>query len=61
MLVGKQIDHTFLVKDGKLEHYAGKIVSQFEEWYNVVYDEEPGYVYTYKLMDDYKNGDLKVF
>ena len=61
-LVDKQIDHVFL-EDGKLQHYRGKVVSQvagFGEWYNVVYDEEPGYVYTFKLMDDYQNGDLKV-
>ena len=49
----------FLVDD-KLQQYKGKVVSQvsgFSEQYNVVYDEEP---YTFKLMDDYKNGDLKV-
>ena len=62
LLVGKEIDHSFLV-DGKLQQYKGKVVSQvpgFGEWYNVVYDEEPGYVYTFKLLEDYRNGDLKV-
>ena len=62
LFVGRQIDHVFLV-EGKLQRYRGKVVSQvpsFGEWYNVVYDEEPGYVYTFKLMDDYRNGDLKV-
>ena len=61
-MVGKEIDHSFLV-DGKLQQYKGKVVSQvpgFGEWYNVVYDEEPGYVYTFKLSEDYRNGDLKV-
>ena len=61
-LIGKQIDHSFLV-DGKLQQYKGKVVSQvpgFGEWYNVVYDEEPRHVYTFKLMEDYSNGDLKV-
>ena len=28
--------------------------------YNVVYDNEPDVVYTYKLMEDFLNGDLKL-
>ena len=62
LFVGRQIDHAFLV-EGKLQRYRGKVVSQvpgFGEWYNVVYNEEPGYVYTFKLMEDYRNGDLEV-
>ena len=28
--------------------------------YNVDYDNEPDIVYTYKLLEDYHDGDLKV-
>ena len=34
--------------------YNGTVVSQvpgFSEWYNVVYDNEPDTVYTYKLLE----------
>ena len=40
-----------------------EVISQvpgFPDWYNVVYIEEPDIVYTYKLTDDIKNGDLKL-
>ena len=61
-LVGKRIDQQFS-EGGKLITYSGVVVSQvpgFTEWYNVVYDDEPETVFTYKLLDDMKNGDLKV-
>ena len=31
----------------------------YPDWYNVVYDDDTS-VYTYKLLDDYKNNDLKI-
>ena len=61
-LVGAHIDHQFTEND-QLVTYSGEVISQvpgFSEWFNVVYDNEPGIVYTYKLMDDFKNGDLKL-
>ena len=62
VLVGKSIDHQF-IEDGQIVQYSGRVVSQvsgFPEWYNVVYDNEPDVVYTYKLMEDFHNGDLKL-
>ena len=62
VLVGKSIDHRF-IEDGQTAQYSGRVVSQvsgFPEWYNVVYDNEPDVVYTYKLMEDFHNGDLKL-
>jgi len=61
-LVGKRIDQQFN-ESGKLVTYSGRVVSQvpgFIEWYNIVYDDEPETVYTYKLLDDMKNGDLSL-
>ena len=43
--------------------YTGTVISQvpgFRDWYNVVYEDEPDIVYTYKLMEDYANGDLSI-
>ena len=61
-LVGKSIDHQF-IEDDQIVQYSGRVVSQvagFPEWYNVVYENEPDVVYTYKLMEDFYNGDLKL-
>ena len=62
VLVGKSIDHQF-IEDGQVVQYSGRVVSQvsgFPEWYNVVYEKEPDVIYTYKLMEDFYNGDLKL-
>ena len=62
ILVGKRTEHRF-TENKKLVVYNGTVVSQvpgFSEWYNVVYDNEPDTVYTYKLLEDYHDGDLKV-
>ena len=52
---GRQwIDQQFN-EGGKLVTYSGAVVSQvpgFIEWYNVVFDDEPETVFTYKLLDD---------
>ena len=61
ILVGKKIAHQFK-ENKKLVVYNGKVVSQvpgFSDWFNIVYDNEPDTVYTYKLLEDYNNGDLK--
>ena len=61
-LVGAQIDHQF-TEDDQLVVYSGKVVSQvpgFPDWFNVVYDNEPDTIYTYRLLEDLNNGDLKV-
>ena len=62
ILVGKRIQHKFS-ENKEIVAYTGTVVSQvpgFPEWYNVVYEDEPDIVYTYKLMEDYANGDLSI-
>jgi len=42
--------------------YYGKVISQapgFPAWFNVVYDGDDA-VYTYKLVDDYKEDNLAI-
>ncbi|XP_006822212.1 spindlin-3-like [Saccoglossus kowalevskii] len=34
-------------------------VPGYGEWFNIVYDDDQA-VYTYKLLDDYRDGDLKI-
>ncbi|XP_060582463.1 uncharacterized protein LOC132738872 [Ruditapes philippinarum] len=57
LLVGKRIEHQF-----QDETYIGRVISVvpgYPDWYNVVYDNDVA-VYTYKLLDDYRNKDLKI-
>ena len=57
LLVGKKIEHTFTD-----DTFTGRVISVvpgYPDWYNVVYDDDAA-VYTYKLLDDYKNNDLKI-
>ena len=61
-LVGKYVGHKFSEEE-QLVTYNGRVVSTvpgFPEWFNIVYDNEPDIVYSFKLMEDLKNGDLHV-
>ena len=60
--VGRRIDHQF-TEDNQLVTYSGKVISTvpgFPEWFNVVYDNEPDVVYSFKLIEDFRNGDLHI-
>lgn len=62
-LTGKRIKHRFEVEGGKKKFFHGNVISQvpgFPEWFNVVYNDEPGIVYSYKLSEDLQNGDLQI-
>lgn len=62
-LTGKSIKHRFEVDGGKQKFFKGRVISQvpgFPDWFNVVYVEEPGIVYSYKLSEDIEKGDLKI-
>ena len=61
-LVGKVINHRF-EENGTEKFYKGKVISQvpgFPQWFNVVYNNEPDIIYSYKLTEDIENGDLQV-
>ena len=57
LLVGKSVTHKFKDKE-----YKGRVISTvpgYPEWYNIVYEGDEA-VYTFKLLDDYSKGDLKI-
>ena len=61
LLVGKIVNH-FFIADGQRIPYTGKVVSQvpgFPQWFNITYDDDDA-VYTYKLIEDYKDGNLEI-
>ena len=62
ILSGCEVLHNFKEGD-KCTVYQGRVighVASFPEWYNIVYRDDPCVVYTYKLMEDFKAGDLKI-
>ncbi|XP_072170908.1 uncharacterized protein [Diadema setosum] len=57
LLVGRRINHKFQEGD-----YNGKVLScvpGYPEWFNVKYDNDDA-IYSCKLNEDYKNGDIKI-
>ncbi|WAR13431.1 hypothetical protein MAR_027611 [Mya arenaria] len=61
LLVGQNISHCQLVDEERV-WFSGKIISQvpgYPVWYNVKYVGDPA-IYTYKLLEDYQQGDLKI-
>ena len=61
-LVGKRVRHPFSAEDEELNWYNGHVISQvpgFEEWYNIVYDNDEA-VYTFQLNQDLESGDLEL-
>ena len=61
LLVVKHVTHHFST-EGVQRSYAGLVISRVPghpEFYNIKYDDDPN-IYTYKLMEDYINGDLHI-
>ena len=57
ILIGKRVKHSF-----NNDVYWGKVISVvpgFETWYNIKYDNDIA-IYTYQLMDDYRDGNLEI-
>ena len=66
-LVGKVVYHTFLVDDTSKEYctFRGKVTKQInvgrnKSFFNIVYDGFEDRYWTYQLLEDYMNGDLKI-
>lgn len=58
LLIGKNVRHKF--EDGEI--YQGKVIAPvpgFPAWYNIQYENEES-IYTYRLVDDYKDGNLEI-
>ena len=64
LFVGKRVIHTF--EDGKYHGQVVSVVKGFPDFYNIIYDKDvedttsPTAIYTYKLKDDYRDGNLEI-
>ena len=63
LLVGKRVVHYF-EEDGTRQGYCGLVtglVPGTRTWFNISYDDEgEDEIHMYKLLDDYRNGDLEI-
>ena len=62
MLVGKRVQHKFEMENEETTWFGGDVISQvpgFPEWFNITYDDDPA-VYSFQLLIDMENGDLKL-
>jgi hypothetical protein len=61
LLQGRNVKHCFLENNIKT-WYKGFVISSvpgFRNFYNIIYENDEN-VYTYKLLEDYANGDLEI-
>lgn len=61
-LVGKRVEHTF-IEDGEEVCYKGRVINVvpgFPTWYNIVYEGSHVHIYSYELLDDWRDGCLRI-
>ena len=62
LLSGKTIQHRFTGQEGENTTWIGRVISQvpgFPSWFNVIYENDES-VYSYRLIDDYKDGNVEI-
>ena len=61
-IIGKSVKHMFKDKHGSKDEWRGMVLAQapiMKAWFYITYEKDP-VLYTYQLLDDYKEGDLHI-
>lgn len=61
-MIGKAVEHMFEMEDGPKEEWRGMVLAQapiMTSWFYITYEKDP-VLYMYQLLDDYKEGDLRI-
>ncbi|NWU91964.1 SPINZ protein, partial [Upupa epops] len=61
-MIGKPVEHVFESEDGSKNSWKGLILGQvprLETWFYITYEKDP-ILYVFELLDDYKEGDLRI-
>ncbi|KAJ1085890.1 hypothetical protein NDU88_006014 [Pleurodeles waltl] len=61
-LVGKAVEHVFEKDDGNKVQWRGMVLCRapiMSTWHYITYEKDP-ILYMYHLLDDYKEGDLRI-
>ncbi|KAI4820003.1 hypothetical protein KUCAC02_027999, partial [Chaenocephalus aceratus] len=61
-MIGKAVEHMFETEDGPKEEWRGMVLARapiMTAWFYITYEKDP-VLYMYQLLDDYKEGDLRI-
>lgn len=61
-MIGKAVEHMFETEDGPKEEWRGMVLARapiITSWFYITYEKDP-VLYMYQLLDDYKEGDLRI-
>ncbi|XP_055419538.1 spindlin-2-like [Bubalus kerabau] len=61
-IIGKSVKHMFEDEHGSKNEWRGMVLAQapiMKAWFYITYEKDP-VLYTYQLLDDYKEGDLHI-
>ncbi|XP_029016542.1 spindlin b [Betta splendens] len=61
-IIGKAVEHMFETEDGPKEEWRGMVLARapiMTTWFYITYEKDP-VLYMYQLLDDYKEGDLRI-
>ncbi|XP_029789177.1 spindlin-2B-like [Suricata suricatta] len=61
-IIGKAVGHMFEGEHGSKDEWRGLVLAQvpiMKAWFYITYEKDP-VLYMYQLLDDYKEGDLRI-
>uniref|UniRef100_A0A8L0DU32 Spindlin a n=1 Tax=Oncorhynchus mykiss TaxID=8022 RepID=A0A8L0DU32_ONCMY len=61
-MIGKAVEHMFETEDGTKDEWRGMVLARapiMNTWFFITYEKDP-VLYMYQLLDDYKEGDLRI-
>ncbi|XP_036161366.1 spindlin-2 [Myotis myotis] len=61
-IIGKAVEHMFEGEHGAKDEWRGMVLAQapvMRSWFYITYEKDP-VLYMYQLLDDYKEGDLRI-
>uniref|UniRef100_A0A452FQE4 Uncharacterized protein n=1 Tax=Capra hircus TaxID=9925 RepID=A0A452FQE4_CAPHI len=61
-IIGKAVKHMFEDEHGSKDEWRGMVLAQapiMKAWFYITYEKDP-VLYMYQLLDDYKEGDLRI-
>ncbi|XP_061657334.1 spindlin-Z isoform X2 [Syngnathoides biaculeatus] len=61
-MIGKAVEHMFETEEGPKEEWRGMVLARapiMTTWFYITYEKDP-VLYMYQLLDDFKEGDLRI-
>ena len=61
-MIGRAVEHMFETEEGPKEEWRGMVLARapiITTWFYITYEKDP-VLYMYQLLEDYKEGDLRI-